>query len=118
MHYNCILHMGVADVLACEHEEALHAATEALKSLIHACIDLNLIKQGVNQITTNADMETRRSRPTIIEKLCATIESLLDYRFSTVWDMSFQVISTLFNKLGNIMVVSPFFPLFLWHCLG
>ena len=101
--------MGVADVLASEHEEALHAATEALKSLIHACIDVSLIKQGVNQITMNADMETRRSGPTIIEKLCATIKSLLDYRYSTVWDMSFQVISTMFNKLGNVMVVSLFF---------
>lgn len=96
-----VIFNALRDVLASEHEEALHAATEALKSLIHACIDVSLIKQGVNQITMNADMETRRSGPTIIEKLCATIKSLLDYRYSTVWDMSFQVISTMFNKLGE-----------------
>lgn len=98
--------MNVADVLASEHEEALRAATETLKSLIHGCIDVSLIKQGVSQIMMNVDMETRRSGPTIIEKLCATIESLLDYQYSTAWDMSFQVISTMFDKLGNFMAVS------------
>ncbi|RVW44249.1 hypothetical protein CK203_099624 [Vitis vinifera] len=54
-----VIFNALRDVLASEHEEALHAATEALKSLIHACIDVSLIKQGVNQITMNADMETR-----------------------------------------------------------
>ncbi|OVA08308.1 putative domain NUC173 [Macleaya cordata] len=92
---------ALGEIMACEHEEALFAATEALKSLIHACIDEGLIKQGVNQIVLNADEETRRSGPTIIEKICATIESLLGYRYNAVWDLAFQVVSAMFDKLGQ-----------------
>lgn len=95
----CIL----ADILGSEHEEAIFAATEALKSLINACIDIGLIKQGVDEIT-NASLDARKSGPTIIEKVCATIESLLDYQYSAVWDMAFQVVSTMFDKLGIIIV--------------
>ncbi|GJZ59723.1 hypothetical protein Tco_0615539 [Tanacetum coccineum] len=43
----------------------------------------------------------RKARPTIIEKLCATVESILDYSLAAVWDMSFQVVAELFDKLGN-----------------
>ncbi|XAR51105.1 hypothetical protein NMG60_11005643 [Bertholletia excelsa] len=91
---------ALRDVLAFEHEEALFAATEAFKSLVLNCIDESLIKQGVDQIRENANMNTRQSGPTVIEKVCATIESLLDYRHVAVWDMSFQVASTMFDKLG------------------
>ncbi|KAK9275403.1 hypothetical protein L1049_022667 [Liquidambar formosana] len=102
----CIVKLPVVfnalrDILAFDHEEAIFAAMETLKSLIHACIDESLMKQGVDQIMLNADMDARRSGPTIIEKLCATIESLLDYRYAAVWDTSFQVVSTMFDKLGN-----------------
>eukprot|EP00257_Ricinus_communis_P015111 XP_015572954.1 RRP12-like protein [Ricinus communis] len=88
------------DILASEHEEAIFAAMEALKSLINNCIDESLIKQGVDQIMTNKNLDSRKSGPTVIEKVCATIESLLDH-YSAVWDMVFQVVSTMFHKLGN-----------------
>lgn len=78
---------------------------EALKSLIHTCIDESLIKQGVDQIMENTKMGSRRSGPTIIEKVCATVESLLDYRYGSVWDMSFQVVSTMFDKLGSCIAL-------------
>ncbi|XP_050216515.1 uncharacterized protein LOC126667567 [Mercurialis annua] len=89
------------DILASEHEEAAFAAMEALKSLINNCIDESLIKQGIDQIMTNKNIEPRKSGPTVIEKVCATLESLLDYHFSAVWDLVFQIVSTMFDKLGN-----------------
>ncbi|CAI9100786.1 OLC1v1037959C2 [Oldenlandia corymbosa var. corymbosa] len=92
---------ALSDILASEHEEALLAAVQTCKSLINGCIDENLVKQGVDQITLNANVETRKSMPTIIEKVCATVGSLLDYNFSAVWDKSFQVLSALFDKLGQ-----------------
>lgn len=99
----------MADILASEHEEAIFAAMEAYKSLIHNCIDESLIKQGVDQIKINKD--ARKSGPTVIEKVCATIESLLDYHYSAVWDMVFQVVSTMFDKLGIIIATSGSFSL-------
>ncbi|KDP33963.1 hypothetical protein JCGZ_07534 [Jatropha curcas] len=89
------------DILASEHEEAIFGAMEALKSLINNCIDESLVKQGVDQLVTNKNSDNRKSGPTVIEKVCATIESLLDYRYSAVWDMVFQVVSTMFDKLGD-----------------
>ncbi|KAH7851218.1 hypothetical protein Vadar_008734 [Vaccinium darrowii] len=91
---------ALGDVLAYEYEEALFAAKEACKNLINACIDERLIKQGVDQIVTRENVDARKSGPTVIEKVCATIESLFDYRYAAVWDMSFQVASTMFDKLG------------------
>ncbi|XP_057468052.1 LOW QUALITY PROTEIN: uncharacterized protein LOC130757308 [Actinidia eriantha] len=91
---------ALRDIFTFEHEEALRVATEAFKSLIHACIDESLIKQGVDQIGASANVDTRKSGPTIIEKVCATIESLFDYHYAAVWDLSFQVASTMFDKLG------------------
>lgn len=95
-----------ADVLAFEHEEALFAARDALKNIVHDCIDESLIKQGVDQIKITAKADARRSAPTVIEKVCATIESLLDYRYAAVWDMSFQVVSAMFDKLGILVPCS------------
>ncbi|KAK2455632.1 RRP12 protein [Trifolium repens] len=91
------------DILASEHEEAIFAASDALKSMINYCIDESLIKQGVDQITLN---ESRRSGPTIIEKICATVESLLGYHYAAAWDRVFEVVSTMFHKLGSN---SPYF---------
>ncbi|XP_047337645.1 RRP12-like protein [Impatiens glandulifera] len=91
---------ALKDILASEHEEALHAATEAFKSLLNVCIDESLIQQGINQIMANEIAQVRKSGPTVIEKICAIVESLVDYRYAAVWDLSFQVISTMFNKLG------------------
>ncbi|GJY05984.1 hypothetical protein Tco_0371924 [Tanacetum coccineum] len=70
----------------------------ALKGLfnIHTCIDTILIKEGVNQIRGGV----RKDRLAVIEKLCATVESLLDYSYAAFWDMSFQVVVALFDKLG------------------
>ncbi|XWS72308.1 hypothetical protein CRYUN_Cryun02cG0028800 [Craigia yunnanensis] len=89
----------VIDILGSEHQEAIFAATEGFKTLINDCIDEGLIKQGVDQvIISNSD--DKKSGPTIIEKVCATIESSLDYHYSAVWDMAFQVVSAMFDKLG------------------
>ncbi|WOL06526.1 hypothetical protein Cni_G15260 [Canna indica] len=95
-----IIFNALGDILASEHEEAIFAAMEALKGLICACIDESLIEQGVDQIKTRED-GVRKSGPTIIEKICATIEGLLGYHYNAVWDMSFQVLSTTFSQLGE-----------------
>ncbi|GLT76220.1 hypothetical protein SLA2020_478930 [Shorea laevis] len=87
------------EILASEHEEAIYAAMEAFKNLINACVDETLIKQGVDQII-NTNMDAIKSGPTTIEKLCVTMESLLDYHYSAVWDVAFNVISLMFDKLG------------------
>nr|XP_029154576.1 RRP12-like protein isoform X2 [Arachis hypogaea] len=97
---------ALKDILASEHEEAIYAATDAFKSMINSCIDARLIMQGVDQISCSNDREPRKSGPTIIEKCCATIESLLDYHYTAVWDRVLQVVSAMFNKLGNS---SPYF---------
>ncbi|KAJ0240084.1 ARM repeat superfamily protein [Hirschfeldia incana] len=91
---------GLKDIIASEHEEAIFAATDALKSLICSCIDESLIREGVSGIR-NSNLDVRKSSPAVIERLCATVESLLDYKYHAVWDMAFQVVSTMFNKLGE-----------------
>ncbi|MBA0638959.1 hypothetical protein Goklo_022022 [Gossypium klotzschianum] len=93
-----VVFSALKDILGSEHEEAIFSATEAFKMLIDGCIDEGLIKQGVDQII-HAQSD-RKSGPTIIEKVCAIIESLLDYHYSVAWDMAFQVVSTMFDKLG------------------
>ncbi|BFG39488.1 hypothetical protein CerSpe_257610 [Prunus speciosa] len=90
---------ALRDVLASKHEEAIHAGTDTFKSLIHVCIDESLIKQGVDQIVMNANMDTRKSGRTIIE-VCASIESLLRYDYNGVWDLAFHIVSAMFDKLG------------------
>nr|XP_011460730.1 PREDICTED: uncharacterized protein LOC101313934 isoform X1 [Fragaria vesca subsp. vesca]XP_011460737.1 PREDICTED: uncharacterized protein LOC101313934 isoform X1 [Fragaria vesca subsp. vesca] len=85
----------------------------AFKCLIHACIDESLIKEGVDRVVMNASMgDGIKSEPTIIENLCATIESLLyskptiqcprDYRMFTfsTWAAAFEVVSIMLDKLG------------------
>ncbi|KAB2019719.1 hypothetical protein ES319_D07G016100v1 [Gossypium barbadense] len=94
-----IVFSALKDILGSEHEEAIFSATEAFKTLIDGCIDEGLIKQGVDQII-HPQSDDRKSGPTIIEKVCAIIESLLDYHYSVAWDMAFQVVSTMFDKLG------------------
>ncbi|KAK8660682.1 hypothetical protein V6N13_051597 [Hibiscus sabdariffa] len=94
-----IVFSALKDILGSEHEEAIFSATEAFKTLINGCIDDGLIKQGVDMII-NSKSDDRKSGPTIIEKVCAIVESLLDYHYSAVWDMSFQIVSTMFDKLG------------------
>lgn len=79
-------------------------AVATFKGLIETCVDESLIKQGVDQIGANSNANGR-SAPTIIEKVCATVESLLDYRYAAVWDMSFQVTSSMFDKLGSHICV-------------
>lgn len=96
-----VVFSGLADVMASEHEEPLYVAMEAFKSLICSCIDEILIKQGVDQINESTKIGSRKSAPTIIEKVCATIESLLDYRYAAVWDTALQVVSAMFDKLGD-----------------
>ncbi|CAN1232602.1 RRP12-like protein [Linum perenne] len=88
---------ALKDIMEKEHEEAIFAATEAFRSLIQTCVDEDLIKQGVDQIRMN----TQKFEPTIIAKLSAIIESLLTYQYGAVWDMVFQVVSAMFDKLGK-----------------
>lgn len=71
---------------------------EAFKGLIDHCIDETLVSQGVAQM--KARHQGVKSDPTIIEKICAILEGLLDFRYSDVWDRSFHVISVAFDKLG------------------
>ncbi|PKU64852.1 hypothetical protein MA16_Dca027260 [Dendrobium catenatum] len=96
-----IIFNSLGEILAGEHEEAIFAATEALKSLIYSCLDENLIKQGIKQINLNLGGGLRKSGPTIIEKICAIIEGFLDFRYNAVWDVVFQVISAAFDQLGR-----------------
>ncbi|GLT98825.1 hypothetical protein SLE2022_163050 [Rubroshorea leprosula] len=92
-----IIFNALKEILASEHEEAICAAMEAFKNLINACVDETLIKQGVDQII-NTNMDAINSGPTTIEKLCVTMESLLNYHYSAVWDVAFNVISAMFDN--------------------
>ncbi|BBH08124.1 ARM repeat superfamily protein [Prunus dulcis] len=111
---------ALRDVLASKHEEAVHAATDTFKSLIHVCIDESLIKQGVDQIVTNANMDTRKSGQTIIAEVCASIESLLRYDDNGVWDLAFHIVSAMFDKLDMENLPDEDFPFRkqLHECLG
>ncbi|KAL8139269.1 hypothetical protein V2J09_005290 [Rumex salicifolius] len=80
-------------ILEFDYAEAQLAAVEAMKSLIAVCLDDRLIEEGVLDIHKNI-------KPTIMGKVCATIASLLEYQCSDAWDMSFQVVSAMFDKLG------------------
>ncbi|CAK9328157.1 unnamed protein product [Citrullus colocynthis] len=98
----CVVKLPVAfnalkDIMLSDHEEAIRAAQDAMKNLICACINEDLIRQGV----TTENMEARRSGPTVIEKLCAITESLLDFHYTAVFDLAFQVVSAMFDKLGK-----------------
>ncbi|KAL7096137.1 hypothetical protein ACP275_10G064800 [Erythranthe tilingii] len=95
-----VVFSALQDVLVSEHEEALVAAVATFKSLIDSCIDESLIKQGVDEITVGANSGPRKSG-SVIEKVCATVESLLSYHYEAVLDMSFQIVSTMFDKLGK-----------------
>ncbi|KAG8072653.1 hypothetical protein GUJ93_ZPchr0006g45349 [Zizania palustris] len=89
---------SLGDILASEFEEARFSTVEAFKCLIENCIDENMILHGITQIKSRH--QGIRSDPTIIEKICATLEILLNVRYSYVWDKSFQVISMAFDRFG------------------
>nr|CAB3451276.1 unnamed protein product [Digitaria exilis] len=55
--------------------------------------------KGIAQI--KARRQGLKSDPTVIEKICAILEGLLDVRYNDVWDKSFHVISMAFDKLGE-----------------
>ncbi|KAF5185392.1 Rrp12-like protein [Thalictrum thalictroides] len=90
---------ALGEILACEREEAVFAAMEAFKGLIFSCIDGGLIKQELEQLRDD-DGDTRQSGSTI-EKICATVGGLLEYRYNAVWDISLKVVSAMFDKLGE-----------------
>ncbi|KAM5547225.1 hypothetical protein ABKV19_001632 [Rosa sericea] len=75
-------------------------AGNALMCLV-AYIDESMIKQGVDRALMNANMDDgSQSEPTLIEKLCATFPKLLSYRCTTIRYLVFEIVSTMFNKLG------------------
>ncbi|KAL9242169.1 hypothetical protein vseg_016195 [Gypsophila vaccaria] len=92
---------SLQDVFGSGFEEPKLAATEAMKNLIQSCIDEDLITEGVNRIKTTSNLNNKKSTPSVIEKVCATIGSLIDNRYRDEWDMSFQVVSLMFDKLGE-----------------
>lgn len=100
-----------ADIFASEHEEAIFAAADALKSMINYCIDDILIKHCVDQMTLD---ESRRSGPTIIERIIAIVESLLGYHYAAAWDRVFEVVSAMFHKLGILIAVKSCFCFLHW----
>jgi len=99
----------LADIFGSGFEEAKFAATEAMKNLIQSCVDEELIKQGIDRIMNDSDLNTSNSAPSIIGRISATIGSLLDNRYRREWDMAFKVLSVLFDKLGNDNLFLPFF---------
>lgn len=94
-------------------EEHHYTAVHSFKRLIHACIDESLIKEGVDQILidANANIDASKShQPSIIEQVCATIESLLCYQYTAIWDLAFEIVSTMFDKLGIMYSVFDCLP--------
>uniref|UniRef100_A0A803MF62 Ribosomal RNA-processing protein 12-like conserved domain-containing protein n=1 Tax=Chenopodium quinoa TaxID=63459 RepID=A0A803MF62_CHEQI len=96
---------ALEDIFGSGFEEAKFAATESLKNLIQACVDEDLIMKGVDRANSNLDFNNRKSAPSTIEKICATIGSLLDNRYRSEWDMAFQIVSLMFDKLGTFSSV-------------
>ncbi|CAN6239235.1 unnamed protein product [Urochloa humidicola] len=90
---------SLGDILSSEFEEARFSSVEAFKGLIDDCIDETMVSQGISQI--KARHQGLKSDPTVIEKICAILEGLLDVRYSDVWDRSFHLISVSFDKLGE-----------------
>ncbi|CAL4885637.1 unnamed protein product [Urochloa decumbens] len=90
---------SLGDILSSEFEEARFSSVEAFKGLIDYCIDETMVSQGIAQI--KARRQGLKSDPTVIEKICAILEGLLDVRYSDVWDRSFLLISVTFDKLGE-----------------
>ncbi|MQM05498.1 hypothetical protein Taro_038315 [Colocasia esculenta] len=96
-----VIFNSLGAILARGHGEAVFAATEALKNLICSCLDETLVKQGVDQINLTTAGGARRQSPTTIEKICVILEGLLGYQYSEVWEISFQILSAMFEKLGQ-----------------
>ena len=84
---------------------------EAFRGLIDNCIDETMVSQGIAQI--NARRQGLKSDPTVIEKICAILEGLLDVRYSDVWDKSFHLISVTFDKLGMYFGALAYPPSFI-----
>lgn len=106
----------ITEVLAGKHAEAVFAAADALKDLIEICVDEVLVKQGVGQIQMDMNGGTRKSAPTTVEKICASLQGLIGYQYAAVWDLSFQILSVMFDKLGGTHFACACIP-FLLQCL-
>lgn len=91
----------LSDILASVYEEAAFASTEAMTGLISYCINESMVAQGVEQTNLSDQRGSRKSAPTVIERICFTFEGLLGNRYNAVWDMSFQILLVVFSKLGK-----------------
>jgi ribosomal RNA-processing protein 12 len=94
-----LIFTSLGDILSSEFEEARFSSVEAFRGLIDNCIDETMVSQGIAQI--KARRQGLKSDPTVIEKICAILEGLLDVHYSDVWDKSFHLISVTFDKLGE-----------------
>lgn len=83
-------------MLAFQQEEAVYAAGDCLKGLIETCINDSLIKEGNSHLLSQG-----KSSPSTIGRICVVVCSLLGYQYTSAWDVSLQVATTLFNKLGK-----------------
>ncbi|RLN07702.1 RRP12-like protein isoform X2 [Panicum miliaceum] len=74
-----LIFTSLGDILSSEFEEARFSSVEAFRGLIDNCIDETMVSQGIAQI--KARRQGLKSDPTVIEKICAILEGLLDVRY-------------------------------------
>eukprot|EP01018_Ginkgo_biloba_P036851 Gb_09813 [translate_table: standard] len=89
---------SIAGILACKNEEVIFGASDTLKSLIKNCINDSMIVEGINQV--NAQRNSSQQE-TPIEQICAIAQSILDEHYRPARNIALQIISGLFNKLGE-----------------
>lgn len=87
---------GCTGLLAAEQEEIIYGAGECLRSLVVSCVDQGMVHQGCSRLS-----QPGQGAPSVMERICASAESMLGYQYSTAWDMALHVVSALFDRLGR-----------------
>ncbi|KAH9313994.1 hypothetical protein KI387_022621, partial [Taxus chinensis] len=90
---------SVAEILVIKNEEAVSCAVDTLKVLIQACIDESMVLEGVNRVNANGNIPCEAPSP--IECICSSAETILDNYCGSSSNITCQVISELFSKLGE-----------------